>query len=40
MKQQCATEFFYAEKIVPADTHRCLLNVYGDQPMDASTVRQ
>lgn len=28
------------EKIVPADIHLCLLNGYGEQTVDVSTVRQ
>jgi len=32
-------EFLHAEKIVPFDTHRRLLNIYGDQTVDVSTVR-
>ena len=35
MKQRCVTELLHAEKI---DIHRCLLNDYGDQPVDVSTV--
>ena len=40
MKQRCITEFLHVEKIAPSDIHRCLLNVYGDQTVDVSTVRQ
>jgi len=29
-----------AEKMAPSDIHRRLLNVYGDQTVDVSTVRQ
>jgi len=39
MKQRCITEFLHVEKIAPNDIHRCLLNVYGDQTLDVSTVR-
>jgi hypothetical protein len=39
MKQRCVTEFLHAEKIAPNDIYRCLLNVYGDQTVDVSTVR-
>ena len=28
------------QKNAPDDIHRCLLNVYGDQTVDVSTVRQ
>jgi len=38
MKQRCVTEFLRAEKMAPTDIHWCLLNVYGDQPVDVSTV--
>ena len=40
MKQRCVIEFLHAEKITPNDIHRRLLNVYGDQTVDASTVRR
>ena len=40
MKQKCVTEFLHAEKFAPTDTDQCLLSMYGDQTVDASTVRQ
>jgi len=40
VKQRCVTEFLRAEKIAPTDIHPHLLNVYGDQPLGVSTVRQ
>jgi len=41
MKQRCVIEFLYAEKIAPNDIgHRHLLNAYGDQTVDVSTVRR
>ncbi|XP_065596385.1 high mobility group protein HMG-I/HMG-Y isoform X2 [Cyrtonyx montezumae] len=40
MKQWCVIEFLHAEKIEPIDIHRRLLNVYGDQTVDVSTVRR
>ena len=40
MKQRCVIEFLHAEKIEPSDIHRHLLNVYGDQTVDVSTVRR
>ena len=40
MKQRCGTEFLHAEKIASTDIHQHLLNVYGDQTADVSTVRQ
>jgi len=39
MKQRCVIEFLHAEKTAPSDIHRGLLNVYGDQTVDVSTVR-
>jgi hypothetical protein len=40
MKQRCVIEFLQAEKIAPNDIHQRLLNVYGDQTVDVSTVRR
>ena len=40
MKQRCVTEFLHVEKTAPNDIHRHLLNVYEDQTVDVSTVRQ
>ena len=40
MKQRCVIEFLHAEKIAPNDIHQRLLNVYRDQTVDVSTVRQ
>ena len=40
MKQKCGIEFLHAEKFVPVDIHRNLLNVYEDKTVDMSTVRQ
>jgi len=40
MKQRCVIEFLHVEKIAPHDIHQCLLNVYGDQTVDVSTVRR
>ena len=39
MKQRCLTESLCVEKIAPIDTHQCLVNIYGDQTVDVSTVR-
>jgi len=39
MKRRCVTEFLHAEKMPPADIHQHLLNIYGDQTVDVSTVR-
>jgi hypothetical protein len=39
-KQRCGFEFLHVEKIPPVDIHRRLLNVYGNQSADVSTVRQ
>ena len=38
MKQMCVTEFLHVEKMAPTDVHQRLMNVYGDQTMDVSTV--
>ena len=38
MKQMCVIELLHVEKFVPIDTHQYLLNVYGDQAVDVSTV--
>ena len=38
MKERCVTEFLHAEKFAPNDTHPRLLNVYGDQTVDVSTI--
>jgi len=40
MKQRCEIEFFRVEKMAHIDIHWCLLNTYGDQTVDVSTVRQ
>jgi transposase len=40
MKQRRVIEFLHAENIAPNDIHRRLLNVYGDQTVDVSTVRR
>ena len=40
MKQRGVTEFLHAEKIAHNDIYQRLLNVYGDQTVDISTVRQ
>jgi len=40
MKQRCVIELLHVQKIAPNDIHRRLLNVYGDQTVDVSTVRQ
>jgi 3-oxoacyl-[acyl-carrier-protein] synthase III len=39
MKERCVTEFLHAEKIAPNDIHQWLLNIYGDQTVDVSTMR-
>ena len=39
-KQRWVIEFLHAKKIAPNDIHRRLLNVYGDQTVDVSKVRQ
>jgi hypothetical protein len=40
MKQRCVIEFLHVEKIASNDIHRCLLNIYGAQTADVSTVWQ
>jgi len=40
LKRRCRIEFFHAEEVAPTDIHQHLLNAYGDQTMDVSTVRQ
>ena len=40
MKQRHVIEFLHVEKIAPIVVHQYLLNVYGDQTVDVSTVRQ
>jgi len=40
MKQRYITEFLHVEKTAPINIHQCLPNVYGDQTVDVSTVRQ
>ena len=39
MKQRRVTVFFHAGKMTPTDIHWCLLNMYGDQRVDVSSVR-
>ena len=39
LKQMCGIEFLCTEEMAPTDIHQHLLVVYGDQRMDASTVR-
>ena len=39
VKQRCATEFLHMEKMAPTDIHQHLLNIYGDQTVDVSTVK-
>ena len=40
VKQMCVTAFPPMEKIPPTDIHRCFLDVYRDQTVDVSTVKQ
>ena len=40
MEQRCGIEFLHVEEMAPVAIHRCLLNVYGDQTVDVSTLRQ
>ena len=38
MKQRSGTEFFHEKKMAATDIHQCLLNIYGDHPVDMSAV--
>ena len=40
MKQRCVIEFLYVEKMASSDIRQPLLNIYGDQTVDVSTVRR
>lgn len=40
MKQRCVIEFLHAENVKAVDIHRRLVNVYGDEAVDVSTVRR
>ena len=40
MKQRCEIEFLHVENMAPIYIHQHLLNIYGDQTVDVSTVRQ
>ena len=39
MKQRCVNEFLLVEKMAPTDIQCHLLNAYGDQTVDVSTVK-
>ena len=39
IEQRCVTEFLHLEKMAPTDIHQHLLNIYGGQTVDVSTVR-
>jgi len=39
IKQSCGSEFLHMEKMAPTDIHCHMLNVYGEQTVDVSTVR-
>ena len=40
VKQRCGTELFCVATMAPIDIHHRSLNVYEDQTVDVSTVRQ
>ena len=40
MEQSCGNEFLHVGKIAPTDIQRHLLNIYGDQTVEVSTVRE
>ena len=39
-EQRCVTEFFHTEKMVPNDIYQGLLNIYREQIVYVSRVRQ
>ena len=39
MKKRCVNEFLHVEKIASIEIRWCLLNIYGDQTVDVSTMR-
>ena len=39
LKQRFGIEFLHAEKTAPSDIHQHLMNVYGHQTVEVSTVR-
>ena len=39
MKQRCKIEFLHTEKMESTGIHQHLLNIYGDQTVDVSTLR-
>lgn len=39
MKERCVTKFLLIEKIAPNNIHRLLLNIYGDQAVNVSTLK-
>ena len=39
MKQRCKIEFLHTEKMESTGIHQHLLNIYGDQTVDVSTVK-
>ena len=40
IKQKCATEFLQEEKMAPSDIRWHLLNIYGDQTVNVSKMKQ
>jgi len=40
MKHRCGIEFLHSEKVASTDIHQHLLNVYKDQTVNVSAVRQ
>ena len=38
MQQNGVIGSLHADKMAPIDIHQCLLNIYGDQAVDVSTV--
>lgn len=39
MQQRYGVEFLPTERMAPIDIHRCLVSIYGDEPVAVSTVR-
>jgi hypothetical protein len=40
LKQGAVTEFLNAENVTPAEIHRCLQTVYGENTVNRSTVNR
>jgi len=40
LKKRCVVKFLHVEEMAPTDTYQCLLNIFGEQTVDVSTVRR